>query len=192
MPSIVWYSKKVNVQPSWFTCCYSTTIESKRVFNSQKFDLSPTNWYICCIFLLLTLFAFVVNQQIPVLTNSTVLVLKRQDLEQTIKKKIFWDYCSEWLLMGVALVFLLLVCNLTVATGTLSGLVFYTNVVGFNCFIFLLVKYTDVFFSLRCMAKSWIWFWDMLLWQNGFLQQNMAPVCVSSIHLGASRTHDSC
>ena len=177
MSSIVWYSKKVNVQPSWFTCCYSTTIGSKRVFNSQKFDLSPTNWYICSIFLLLTLFAFVVNQQIPVLTNSTVLVLKRQDLKQTIKKKkkIFWDYCSEWLLMGVALIFLLLVCNLTVATGTLSGLVFYTNVVGINCAIFLLVKYTDVFFSLRCMAKSWIWFWDMLLWQNGFLQQNLAP-----------------
>ena len=87
MSSIVWYSKKVNVQPSWFTCCYSTTIGSKRVFSSQKFDLSPTNWYICCIFLLLTLFAFVVNQQIPVLTNSTVLVLKRQDLKQTIKKK---------------------------------------------------------------------------------------------------------
>ena len=36
------------------------------------------------------------------------------------------------LCMGVALVFLLLVCKLTVATGTLSGLVFYANIVGVN------------------------------------------------------------
>ena len=39
--------------------------------------------------------------------------------------------------MGVALVFLLLVCKLTVATGTLSGLVFYANIVGVNRDIFL-------------------------------------------------------
>ena len=48
-------------------------------------------------------------------------------------------------LMGVALVFLLLVCKLTVATGTLSGLVFYANVVGVNCTIFLPVESTDIF-----------------------------------------------
>ena len=95
MSSTAWYSKKVNV-PSWFTCCYSTTIESKRVFNSQKFDLPPTNWYICCIFLLLILLAFVVNQQIQVLTNSTVLVLKWQDLKQTLKK--IYIYILLWLL----------------------------------------------------------------------------------------------
>ena len=46
--------------------------------------------------------------------------------------------------MGVALVFLLLVCELTVATGTLSGLVFYANVVGPNRTIFLPVESTDV------------------------------------------------
>ena len=39
--------------------------------------------------------------------------------------------------MGVALVFLLLVCKLTVATGTLSGLVLYANIVGVNRTIFL-------------------------------------------------------
>ena len=39
--------------------------------------------------------------------------------------------------IGVALVFLLLVCKLTVATGTLSGLVFYANIVGPNRTIFL-------------------------------------------------------
>ena len=43
-------------------------------------------------------------------------------------------------LMGVALVFLLLVCKLTVATGTISGLVFYANIVGDNRTIFLPVK----------------------------------------------------
>ena len=46
-------------------------------------------------------------------------------------------------LMGVALVFLLLVCKLTVATGTLSGLVFYANIVGPNCTIFLPAGSTD-------------------------------------------------
>ena len=47
--------------------------------------------------------------------------------------------------MGVALVVLLLVLKLTVATGTLSGLVFYANILGVNCTIFLPVEYTDVF-----------------------------------------------
>ena len=47
--------------------------------------------------------------------------------------------------MGVVLVFFLLICKLTVATGTLSGLVFYTNIVGINHNIFLPVESTDVF-----------------------------------------------
>ena len=45
--------------------------------------------------------------------------------------------------MGVALVILLVVCKLTVATGTLSGLVFYANIVGVNRTIFLPVESTD-------------------------------------------------
>ena len=48
-------------------------------------------------------------------------------------------------LMGVALVFFLLVCKLTVATGTLSGLVFYANIVGVNRTIFLPVESTHPF-----------------------------------------------
>ena len=44
-------------------------------------------------------------------------------------------------LMRVALVFLLLVCKLTVATGTLSGLVFYANIVGANRAMFLPVEF---------------------------------------------------
>ena len=47
--------------------------------------------------------------------------------------------------MGVALVFLLLVCKLTVATGTLSGLVFYANIVGDNRTIFLPGESTNPF-----------------------------------------------
>ena len=45
-------------------------------------------------------------------------------------------------LMGMALVFLLLVCKLTVVTGTLSGLVFYANIVGVNRTLFLPVENT--------------------------------------------------
>ena len=47
--------------------------------------------------------------------------------------------------MGIALVFLLFVSKLTVATGTLSGLVFYANIVGVNGTIFLPVESTDAF-----------------------------------------------
>ena len=47
--------------------------------------------------------------------------------------------------MGVALVFLLLICKLTVSTGTISGLVFYANIVRVNHTIFLPAKTTNVF-----------------------------------------------
>ena len=47
--------------------------------------------------------------------------------------------------MGVALVFLVLVCKLTVATGTLGGLVFYANIVGAHRTIFLPGESTDAF-----------------------------------------------
>ena len=45
-------------------------------------------------------------------------------------------------LMGLALVFFLLVSKLTVATGTLSGLVFYANIFAINRNIFLPMKST--------------------------------------------------
>ena len=48
-------------------------------------------------------------------------------------------------LMGIALVLLLFVCKLTVATGVLSGLVFYSNIVGANCTIFLPVESINPF-----------------------------------------------
>ena len=93
-------------------------------------------------------------------------------------------------MMGVALIFLLLVCKLTVATGTLSGLVFYTNIVGVNRTIFLPVESADgfsvfiawlnldfgietCFYSgLDAYSKTWLQF-------------------VSSVHVGDSRTDDS-
>ena len=53
------------------------------------------------------------------------------------------DLLIPFVLMGVALVFLLLVCKLTVATGTLSGLMFYANIIGVNHAIFLPVESTD-------------------------------------------------
>ena len=54
--------------------------------------------------------------------------------------------------MGVALVFLLLVCKLTVAAGTLSGLVFYANIVGANSAIFLPRESTN----LLLLFISWL------------------------------------
>ena len=48
-------------------------------------------------------------------------------------------------MMGVVLFFLLLICKLTVATGTLSALVVYANIVGVNRNIFLPVGSNDAF-----------------------------------------------
>ena len=47
-------------------------------------------------------------------------------------------------LMGLALVFFLLVSKLTVATGTLSGLVFYANIVAVNRTLFIPVESTEI------------------------------------------------
>ena len=46
-------------------------------------------------------------------------------------------------LMGVILVFLFFVCKLTVATGKLSGLVFYANIIGPNRTMFLPLESTN-------------------------------------------------
>ena len=46
--------------------------------------------------------------------------------------------------MGLALVFFLLVSKLTVASGTLGGLVFYANIVGVNRTLFIPVENTDI------------------------------------------------
>ena len=63
-----------------------------------------------------------------------------------------WKCTNNYLLlliafavMGVALVLFLFVCKLTVATGTLSGLLFYANIVGVNRTIFLPVESTNLF-----------------------------------------------
>ena len=50
-------------------------------------------------------------------------------------------------LMGIAMIFLLLLCNLTVAKGTLSGLVFYANIVGVNRTIFLPTDVLPIFIA---------------------------------------------
>ena len=48
-------------------------------------------------------------------------------------------------LMGVALIFLRFVCKLTVASGTVTGFVFYANIIGANHTIFLSVDSTNAF-----------------------------------------------
>ena len=68
-------------------------------------------------------------------------VLGTHHCEQCTNRRIV--LLIPFAVMGVALVFLLLVCKLTVAAGTISGLVFYANVVGANRTTFLPVKSTD-------------------------------------------------
>jgi len=69
------------------------------------------------------------------------LVLGTHHCEQCTNRRIV--LLIPFAVMGVALVFLLLVCKLTVAAGTISGLVFYANVIGANRTTFLPVKSTD-------------------------------------------------
>ena len=48
------------------------------------------------------------------------------------------------------------------------------NIVGVNHTIFLPVESPDAFsIIIYCMAKVWIWYWNMLLQWNGCLQQSM-------------------
>ena len=92
--------------------------------------------------------------------------------------------------MGVVLVFLLLVCKLTVATGTLSGLLFYANIIGPNRTIFLPIESTNALSIFIAWLNLDFWSRNMFLQWTGHLQQNMATVCVPSIHLAASTTRD--
>jgi len=74
--------------------------------------------------------------------NGYSLVLGTSDCKQCTNSHLI--LLIPFAVMGVALV-LLLVCKLTVATGTLSGLVFYANIVGANRTIFLPEESTDAF-----------------------------------------------
>ena len=47
-------------------------------------------------------------------------------------------------LAGIALVLLLLICKLTVAAGSINGLIFYANVVTFNRAIFFPPNQTNI------------------------------------------------
>ena len=85
--------------------------------------------------------------------------------------------------MGVALVFLLLVSKLTVAMGTLSGLVFYANIVGVNRSILLPMESTNglsifiawlnldfgietcIYNGMDAYSKTWLQFvFPMYIW----------------------------
>ena len=94
-------------------------------------------------------------------------------------------------LIGVALVFLLLVCKLTVATGTPSDLVFYANIVGANHNIVLPVKSADVLSIFIAWLNLDFGIETCFFWWNRFLQQNMAAVFVPNLYLDVSRTHNS-
>ena len=74
--------------------------------------------------------------------NEFSLVLGTSHCKQCTNYHLY--LLAPFAVMGVALVFLLLVCKLTVATGTLSGLVFYANIVGVNRTIFLPMGSNDV------------------------------------------------
>ena len=59
-------------------------------------------------------------------------------------------------LAGVALIILMLKCNLTVSTGTLNGLIFYANIVRANHAVFFPLGRSDAFSSLLSVFIAWL------------------------------------
>ena len=100
-------------------------------------------------------------------------------------------FCTDGLLIA-ALVFLLLACKMTVATGTLSGLVFYANIVGDNRALFLSKKYPVLSVFIACLNLDFgieTCFYDRLdAYSKTWLQFGF-PVYS---YLVASRTHHCC
>ena len=59
-------------------------------------------------------------------------------------------------LAGVALITLMLKCNLTVSTGTLNGLIFYANIVRANHAVFFPLGRSDAFSSFLSVFIAWL------------------------------------
>ena len=57
---------------------------------------------------------------------------------------------------GVALVFLLIVCNLTVTEGTINGLIFYANIVQINSAVFFPPKHVHVLNDFLTVFIAWL------------------------------------
>ena len=58
------------------------------------------------------------------------------------------------IIAGIALVAILLVLNLTVAVGTLNGIIFYANIVNANSSTFFSISQIKLYHSVHCLAKS--------------------------------------
>ena len=59
-------------------------------------------------------------------------------------------------LAGVALIILMLKCNLTVSTGTLNGLIFYANIIRANHAVFFPLGKSEGFSSLLSVFIAWL------------------------------------
>ena len=71
-------------------------------------------------------------------------------------------------LAGIALVFLLLAFKLTVAAGTINGLIFYAIIVAVNRAIFFPPNATNINTdSVLSLAKPGSGNWNLLHWRNG-------------------------
>ena len=57
---------------------------------------------------------------------------------------------------GIALVFLLIVCNLTVTEGTINGLIFYANIVQINSAVFFPPKHVHVLNDFLTVFIAWL------------------------------------
>ena len=92
---------------------------------------------------------------------------------------------------GVALVALLLVCNMTLSHGTLNGLIFYANVVFItrltslqSCSIHPILSVFIAWLNLHGL-----WSGDVLLFGNGHLPEDLVAVCFPSLHLATNRSY---
>ena len=86
---------------------------------------------------------------------------------------------------GLALVALLLVCNMTISASTLNGLIFYANVVSIsgltslhNCSLCPILRVFLAWLNLHGLGTA-----DLLLFWHGHLPQDVAPVGLPYLHL---------
>ena len=69
--------------------------------------------------------------------------------------------------------------------GTINGLIFYANIVRANTAIFF-PDWQDSWHIpqlVHSMAQPWCGNWNMVLWWPWCLHENIAPICLSFVHL---------
>ena len=90
---------------------------------------------------------------------------------------------------GIVLVWFIKVIDLTLSEGTLNGLIFYANIVKANEYIYNEKQTNPLAACIHCMAQPRLGSRDLLFQWPDCLWEDMAAVCVSTLHLEHCRSY---